>query len=176
MTRSMPRSTGRVTRKQRRIAFIATALATLGLALGLVLFALRQTITYFKTPSDIAAAAPPPGQRFRLGGLVADGSIRRGSGTEVEFTVTDTLKTVSVVYRGILPDLFREGQGVVAEGRLEAGGRFRADTVLAKHDETYMPPEVAKALKEKGVKLGQGAAHPAAATPGGATPAIVPKK
>lgn len=156
-----------MTRKQRRATMIASAVAILGIALGLVLYALSGTITYFKTPSDLAAQPLPPGQRFRLGGLVGEGSIKRGQGTDVEFAVTDTLKTISVTYRGVLPDLFREGQGVVAEGRLEADGRFRADTVLAKHDETYMPPEVAKALKEKGVKLGEGARHPAgaAATP-----------
>ncbi len=148
-----------MTRKQRRASLIAAAVAVLGVALGLVLFALRDTITYFKTPSDIALTSPPLTQRFRLGGLVAEGSVKRGQGAEVEFAVTDTLKSVSVVYRGVLPDLFREGQGVVTEGRLEANGRFRADIVLAKHDETYMPPEVAKALKEKGVKLGAGATH-----------------
>ena len=152
-----------MTRKQSRATLIAAAVATLGLALGLVLFALRETITYFKTPSDIAAAPLAPNQRFRLGGLVAQGSLKRGQGTEVEFAVTDTLKSIPVVFRGVLPDLFREGQGIVAEGRLEADGRFRADNVLAKHDETYMPPEVAKALKEKGVKLGAGAEHPGAA-------------
>ena len=149
-----------MTRKQRRATLIASAVATLGLALGLVLFALRETITYFKTPSDIAATTLAPNQRFRLGGLVAQGSLKRGQGTEIEFAVTDTLKSVPVVFRGVLPDLFREGQGIVAEGRLEPDGRFRADNVLAKHDENYMPPEVAKALKEKGVKLGAGAEHP----------------
>ena len=154
-----------MTRKQRRAVLIASGLAVLGIALGLVLFALSGTITYFKTPSDLAEKPVAAGQRFRLGGLVADGSIKRGQGVEVEFRVTDTLQAVPVVYKGVLPDLFREGQGVVAEGRLEADGRFRADTVLAKHDETYMPPEVAKALKEKGVKLGDGASHPGGATP-----------
>jgi len=149
-----------MTRKQRRATVIAAGLLVLSAAVGLVLYALSGTITYFKTPSDIAASPMPPGQRFRLGGLVADGSVKRGTGTEVEFSVTDTLHAVPVVYRGVLPDLFREGQGVVAEGRLEPDGRFRADTVLAKHDENYMPPEVAKALKDKGVKLGPGAEHP----------------
>ena len=153
-----------MTRKQRRAALIASGLAVLGLALALVLVALKDTITYFKTPSDLAEKPVAAGQRFRLGGLVADGSVKRGQGLDVEFRVTDTFKAVPVVYRGVLPDLFREGQGVVAEGRLEPDGRFRADTVLAKHDETYMPPEVAKALKEKGVKLGEGARHPAGAT------------
>ena len=131
----------------------------LAIALGLVLYALSGTITYFKTPSDLAATPVPAGQRFRLGGLVAEASVKRGEGTEVQFTVTDTLQSVPVVYRGVLPDLFREGQGVVAEGKLEPDGRFRADSVLAKHDENYMPPEVAKALKEKGVKLGPSATH-----------------
>ncbi|MGE0701609.1 MAG: cytochrome c maturation protein CcmE [Hyphomicrobiaceae bacterium] len=149
-----------MTRKQRRAAFIVAGLVVLGLAVGLVLFALSGTITYFKTPSDVAERPLPAGQRFRLGGLVAEGSVKRGRSLEVEFRVTDTLKAMPVVYRGVLPDLFREGQGVVAEGRLEPDGRFRADTVLAKHDENYMPPEVAKALEAKGVKLGQGAVHP----------------
>ena len=153
-----------MTRKQRRAVLIASGLGVLGVALGLVLFALSGTITYFKTPSDLAEKPVTAGQRFRLGGLVADGSVKRGQGLDVEFSVTDTIKTVPVLYRGVLPDLFREGQGVVTEGRLEADGRFRADTVLAKHDETYMPPEVAKSLKEKGVKLGEGSRHPAGAT------------
>jgi len=151
-----------MTRKQRRLAFVASGLLVLGTSVGLVLFALSGTITYFKTPSDLAEKPVPAGQRFRLGGLVADGSIKRGQSLDVEFNVTDTFKVVPVVFRGILPDLFREGQGVVAEGRLDDAGRFRADTVLAKHDETYMPPEVAKALKEKGVTLGQGVVHPGA--------------
>jgi cytochrome c-type biogenesis protein CcmE len=153
-----------MTRKQRRAVLIASGLAVLGFAVGLVLIALNDTITYFKTPSDLAEKPVAAGQRFRLGGLVADGSVKRGQSLDVEFRVTDTIKAVPVVYRGVLPDLFREGQGVVAEGRLEADGRFRADTVLAKHDETYMPPEVAKALKERGVKLGEGARHPAGVT------------
>jgi cytochrome c-type biogenesis protein CcmE len=145
-----------MTRRQRRITFIAAGLAVIGVAVALVLVALRDTIVYFHTPSDIAAADKRPaiGQRLRLGGLVAQGSVQRGSGPEVEFTVTDTNESIRVIYRGVLPDLFREGQGVVTEGRLEADGRFRADTVLAKHDETYMPPEVAKALKEQGVWQG----------------------
>ena len=150
-----------MTRKQRRAVFIASGLAVLGLAVGLVLIALNDTITYFKTPSDLTEKPVAEGQRFRLGGLVADGSVKRGQGLDVEFAVTDTLKTVPVVYRGVLPDLFREGQGVVAEGKLGSDGRFRADSVLAKHDETYMPPEVARSLKERGVKLGEGARHPA---------------
>lgn len=154
-----------MTRKQRRAVLIASGLAVLGLAVALVLVALQDTITYFKTPSDIAQQQMPTGQRFRLGGLVADGSVKRGQGLDVQFKVTDTLATTSVSYRGVLPDLFREGQGVVAEGRLDAEGRFVADSVLAKHDENYMPPEVAKSLKEKGVKLGDDARHPPGTTP-----------
>jgi cytochrome c-type biogenesis protein CcmE len=143
-----------MTRKQRRAGLILAGVGVLGLASLLVLFALRDSIVFFHTPSDVAEKGIPPGQRFRLGGLVAEGSVRRGQGTTVEFGVTDTLRTISVSYSGVLPDLFREGQGVVAEGRLDASGRFLADSVLAKHDETYMPPEVAKALKEKGVWQG----------------------
>jgi cytochrome c-type biogenesis protein CcmE len=153
-----------MTRKQRRAIFIVSGLVVIGAAVALVLFALSGTITYFKTPSDLAEKPIPAGQRFRLGGLVADGTVKRGQSLDVEFSVTDTLKAVPVVYRGVLPDLFREGQGVVAEGRIEADGRFRADSVLAKHDETYMPPELAKSLKDRGVQLGQGAVHPAGVT------------
>ena len=140
-----------MTRKQRRSAFIVTALVVLGSAVGLVLFALEDTIVFFYTPTEVAEKNIAPGQRFRLGGLVADGSVIRGQGTTVAFSVTDTDKTLAVNYEGILPDLFREGQGVVAEGKLNASGTFVADTVLAKHDENYMPKEVADALKKKGV-------------------------
>lgn len=143
-----------MTRRQRRAVLILGCLAVVGAAIGLVLTALRDTIVFFHTPSAVVEKGLQPGQRFRLGGLVAQGSLKRGTGTDVEFVVTDTAKTINVSYRGVLPDLFREGQGVVAEGVLEAGGHFRADTVLAKHDETYMPPEVAKALKEQGVWQG----------------------
>jgi cytochrome c-type biogenesis protein CcmE len=152
-----------MTRKQRRGALIGGGVAMLCVAAILVLFALKDAVTYFHTPSDVAEAKVKAGQRFRLGGLVAEGSVKRGGGTKVEFTVTDTIKTVPVAFEGVLPDLFREGQGVVAEGRLEANGRFLADSVLAKHDETYMPPEVASALKDKGVKLPGTAVPPAAA-------------
>ena len=117
----------------------------------LVLFALRDTIVVFHTPKEVVEKQIPAGKRIRLGGLVAAGSLKRGDGLTVEFAITDTVKTIPVSYTGILPDLFREGQGVVAEGKLDAAGRFLADTVLAKHDENYMPPEVAKALKEQGV-------------------------
>ena len=139
-----------MTRKQQRGALIAAGLGALGLAAGLVLYALSDTITFFYTPTDVVDKGVQPGTRFRLGGLVADGSVVRGQGKTVLFKVTDTEGTLPVSYVGILPDLFREGQGVIAEGTLDAGGTFKADTVLAKHDENYMPPEVAKILKEQG--------------------------
>lgn len=149
-----------MTRKQRRGVLIGVGVAVLMVAVGLVLFALRDAIVFFHTPSDLAAKPIEIGQRFRLGGLVAAGSVKRGEGTKVNFAVTDTLETVPVVYEGVLPDLFREGQGVITEGRMDEAGTFIADSVLAKHDENYMPPEVAKALEAKGVKLGEGARHP----------------
>jgi cytochrome c-type biogenesis protein CcmE len=149
-----------MTRKQRRGVMIGAGVFILTLAAMLMMLAFRQSIVFFYTPSDIAEKGVVPGTRFRLGGLVADGSVKRGVGTRVEFGVTDTLKTVAVSYEGVLPDLFREGQGVITEGVLTGPGTFEADTVLAKHDATYMPPEVAKSLKAKGVKLGEGATHP----------------
>jgi cytochrome c-type biogenesis protein CcmE len=150
--------TSRSTRKQKRAALILAGLAVHGLAFGLVLYALNDTIVFFYMPSELAEKNVVPGQRFRLGGLVEAGSLVRGEGMTVSFTVTDTIKTVPVRYKGQLPDLFREGQGVVTEGRLDASGTFIADPVLAKHDETYMPKDVADRLKEKGVwKEGKGA-------------------
>lgn len=148
-----------MTRKQRRGILIGTGVAILSIAALLVMVAFRDSIVFFHTPSDVTEKKIAAGQRFRLGGLVADGSVKRGEGTKVSFGVTDTLAKVDVSYEGILPDLFREGQGVVTEGKLGPDGVFIADTVLAKHDENYMPPEVAKSLEEKGVKLGQGAQH-----------------
>ena len=143
-----------MTRKQRRGVLIGTCLAVLGVAVGLVLFALRDSIVFFYTPSEVAEKHLETGQRFRLGGLVEDGSVKRGEGTTVSFVVTDKRSTLPVTFTGVLPDLFREGQGVVAEGVLNSDGVFRADSVLAKHDENYMPPEVAKKLKEQGVWRG----------------------
>ncbi len=158
-----------MTRKQRRTLLIGTCLFVLALSTTLVLYALNDKITYFRTPSDIAEQKVKSGQRFRLGGLVEKGSVKRGEGTKIEFAVTDTLKNQTVTYQGVLPDLFREGQGVVTEGVLDPKGVFVADTVLAKHDENYMPPDVAKGLKDRGVKLGPSAEHkpavPAAAAP-----------
>jgi len=143
-----------MTRKQNRTLLIAGGLCVLGIAVGLVLFALRGTIVFFHTPSDVIEKKIAAGQRIRLGGIVQEGSFAKVAGGEIRFAVTDTLQTVKVRYKGVLPDLFREGQGVVAEGKLDGAGLFEADSVLAKHDETYMPPEVAKALKEKGVWKG----------------------
>jgi cytochrome c-type biogenesis protein CcmE len=146
-----------MTRKQKRLSLILGGLGILGLAAGLVLYALSDTITFFHTPSDLADTHVQPGQRIRLGGMVEKGSVKKGPGTVTSFAVTDTIKTLNVTYDGILPDLFREGQGVVTEGKLQPDGTFVADTVLAKHDENYMPRELANSLKEKGVKLGKGA-------------------
>jgi cytochrome c-type biogenesis protein CcmE len=144
-----------MTRKQKRLAIIGGALAFLGLAVALVLFALRQEIVFFHSPTDLQANPVHPGERIRLGGLVEKGSVDRGQGTKIAFTVTDTNNTVRVRYDGLLPDLFREEQGVVAEGTFAADGTFVADTVLAKHDENYMPREVAESLKEQGVWQGK---------------------
>ncbi|HYH69933.1 MAG TPA: cytochrome c maturation protein CcmE [Methyloceanibacter sp.] len=143
-----------MTRKQRRGILIGTSLAVLAVAVGLVLMAMRDSIVFFYTPSDVETKELAAGQRFRLGGLVEAGSIVRGEGTTVRFVVTDMQKRLPVTYTGVLPDLFREKQGVVAEGKLEPDGVFHADQVLAKHDENYMPPEVAKRLKEQGVWQG----------------------
>lgn len=144
-----------MTRKQKRLSVIAGALVFLGAATALTFYALGQKASYFYMPGDLQTATLEPGQRIRLGGLVENGSIVRGQGTEVAFGVTDSEKTVKVRYTGILPDLFREGQGVVAEGTFVAGSPvFVADTVLAKHDETYMPKDVADRLKAQGVELG----------------------
>ena len=138
-----------MTRKQRRLTLIGLALAILGLAAALALSALRDNIVFFHSPTEIAAKKIEPGARIRIGGLVKPGSVQR-EGLQARFEVTDGNSSLPVLYVGVLPDLFREGQGVVAEGALEANGTFRADTVLAKHDENYMPREVVDALKEQG--------------------------
>lgn len=139
-----------MTRKQRRLTMIGGALVVLGIAAALVLNALRDSIVFFSTPMMVSEKHIQPGQRFRLGGLVQTGSLVRGDNLAVSFKVSDGSATLPVSYKGILPDLFREGQGVVAEGALDNSGVFQADTVLAKHDETYMPKEVADALKKQG--------------------------
>jgi cytochrome c-type biogenesis protein CcmE len=148
-----------VTRKQRRLALIGTAVGVLGLAFGLVLYAMRDSIVFFHAPADIRAKEVKPGTRFRLGGLVKEGSIQRGENQQIRFEVMDATSSIAVRYQGLLPDLFREGQGVVAEGVLEDAGMFKADTVLARHDETYMPREVADALKAQGHWQGEKAAR-----------------
>lgn len=129
---------------------ISGALAILAIAAGLVLNGLRDSIVFFSTPTMAAEKQIPAGKRFRLGGMVEQGSLTRGDNLAVSFKVSDGGAALPVNYRGILPDLFREGQGVVAEGALDANGVFKADTVLAKHDETYMPKDVADALKKQG--------------------------
>lgn len=138
-----------MTPKQFRLALVLGGLASLGLIAFVALTALEDNLVFFKSPSDLVNAPAVPGDRLRIGGLVAVGSVAR-NGTQVRFRVTDGAAELAVAYDGMLPDLFREGQGVVAEGRMGPGGMFTADTVLAKHDETYMPPEVAEALKASG--------------------------
>jgi cytochrome c-type biogenesis protein CcmE len=137
-------------KKQRRIQVIALAAVALIGATGLIGYAMQDGINYFRSPSQVMTEPPREGETFRIGGLVVEGSIRRGEGTEVGFAVTDTNATVPVRFTGILPDLFGEGQGMIALGRME-GDTFVATEVLAKHDETYMPKEVVDALKEQGV-------------------------
>jgi cytochrome c-type biogenesis protein CcmE len=139
-----------MTRRQRRLSLIGAALGVLALAVALVLGALKDSIVFFNSPTDVVERHVNPGARIRIGGLVKEGSVTRGESLAVRFEVTDGKSTVPVSYQGLLPDLFREGQGVVAEGALDAAGTFRADSVLAKHDETYMPKEVADALKKQG--------------------------
>ncbi|MGB5949729.1 MAG: cytochrome c maturation protein CcmE [Parvibaculum sp.] len=139
-----------MTRKQRRAAFIAAGLGILGVAVALVLFAMRDNIVFFYSPTEIVEKGIEPGTRFRLGGLVENGSVEHTGPATIAFEVTDLKMKRRVTYTGVLPDLFREGQGVVAEGVMGPDGVFVADSVLAKHDEKYMPPEVANALKASG--------------------------
>ena len=139
-----------MTRKQRRLVLIGSALGVLALAVGLVLGALKDSIVFFNSPTDLVEKHVTPGARLRLGGLVKEGSVVRGDNLAVRFAVTDGKSTIPVAFQGLLPDLFREGQGVVAEGALDVTGTFKADSVLAKHDEKYMPKEVADALKQQG--------------------------
>ena len=152
-----------MTRKQRRLTLIGLGVGILGVAAALILVALKDSIVFFNSPTDVVEKRVPPGTRIRLGGLVKSGSVVRGADLKVDFEVTDGNQAIAVSYAGLLPDLFREGQGVVAEGTLDGGGHFKADTILAKHDETYMPKEVADALKKQGHwKEGAGAAGMAA--------------
>jgi cytochrome c-type biogenesis protein CcmE len=146
-------SRSRMTRKHRRLIILLVCLAGLGGAVGLTLSAFSDNMVFFVAPSDFATKAPPPGRSFRMGGLVEAGSLKKSTvdgKPTASFRVTDGGATVSVQYGGMLPDLFREGQGIVALGTLRKDGSFQASEVLAKHDETYMPPEVAEALKKSG--------------------------
>jgi cytochrome c-type biogenesis protein CcmE len=139
-----------MTRKQRRLILIGAGVGVLAVAVALMLNAFRGSIVFFNSPSDVAEKHIEPGTRMRLGGLVKTGSVVRGNNLSVHFEVTDGNREMPVAYQGVLPDLFREGQGVVAEGVIDDGGVFVADTILAKHDENYMPKEVADALKKSG--------------------------
>ena len=140
-----------MTRKRRRLYALGAGMLALFVAAGLALSAFEETLVFFYSPSEMIAKQPPAGRAIRLGGLVEEGSLEKSAdGTGIRFRVTDLTRTVTVTYSGLLPDLFREGQGVVAEGSLGEDGVFQARQVLAKHDETYMPPEVAEALKKSG--------------------------
>lgn len=154
-------------RKHKRLTFVVIAMALVGVATGLVLYALGDGVSLFHSPTDIVEKRPGPDQRLRLGGLVEEGSVVREEGSAVvTFSVTDLENAVPVTYEGLLPDLFREGQGIVAEGRMQ-NGMFVASEVLAKHDENYMPPEAVEALKQSGQwQGGDGAAEPAAGVMG----------
>ena len=140
--------------RHKRLAAIALGVAALGIAAALVLAAFEKNLVFFFTPSQVAANEAPQGRTFRIGGMVLAGSVKR-EGVEVRFVVTDTAKEIPVLYRGALPDLFREGKGVVAQGQLGPDGVFRAREVLAKHDENYMPPEAAHALEKAAVEQAQ---------------------
>ena len=134
--------------RHKRFALIAAGIAALAISATLVLNAFRSNLVFFFTPSEIVANEAPVGRSFRVGGMVVDGSVKRqADGVSVQFLVTDTAQSIPVVYSGILPDLFREGKGVVAQGKLGADGVFKAEQVLAKHDENYMPPEAAEAVE-----------------------------
>ncbi len=155
-----------MTPRRRRMVLVLGIVGGVSIAGALALSAFRQNVTFFFDPTQVAAGRVPAGERFRLGGMVTQGSLKRAPGSlEVRFVVTDFNHDVPVSYTGVLPDLFREGAGVVAHGRLRADGTFIADEVLAKHDEKYMPPEVARSLKKRHgeSRAGQGASAPGAA-------------
>jgi cytochrome c-type biogenesis protein CcmE len=141
--------------RQKRLAWVLGGVAALGVAAALVLNAFQSNLVFFFTPTQVANGEAPQGRTFRIGGLVEPGSVKRDAeGTTVLFRVTDSAKTIDVSYRGILPDLFKEGSGVVAQGQVQPDGSFRASEVLAKHDENYMPPEAAEALAKAGHPVG----------------------
>jgi cytochrome c-type biogenesis protein CcmE len=137
-------------RKKRRLAFVAALVAVGAIVAGVIVYGLGQNTMYFRSPSDIAGNMVHPGVAFRLGGLVQKGSVQHGAGADVRFRVTDGKSSVPADFNGVLPALFREGQGVVATGAMNGSGTFIASEVLAKHDEKYMPPEVVQALKKSG--------------------------
>lgn len=139
-----------MTRRSRRLGLVGAALAVMGVAAGIALYALRDNIVFFYSPTEVVERALHPGARLRVGGLVKADSLVKSSGENIAFVVTDGANDLKVAYQGLLPDLFREGQGVVAEGVLERPGQLRAETILAKHDERYMPREVVNALKKQG--------------------------
>jgi cytochrome c-type biogenesis protein CcmE len=143
--------------RHKRLALILAAVAVFGIAVGLVLYALNSNIVFFYTPTQVAQQEAPKGRNFRIGGLVEPGSVQR-DGTRVTFVVTDNVRQIPVAYTGSLPDLFKEGKGVVAQGSLGPDGTFTASEVLAKHDENYMPPEAAEALRQAGHPTGAGGA------------------
>jgi cytochrome c-type biogenesis protein CcmE len=156
--------------RQKRLLFLIGGMAALGVTIALVLNAMQGNLSYFFTPSQVLNGEAPPGRTFRLGGLVETGSFKRsGSDLTVTFVVTDEKNRLPVEYTGILPDLFKEGQGMIAQGHMGPGGIFMADEVLAKHDENYMPPEVAAALK-KGHQEGSAKMHEAEQAPIGTQP------
>jgi cytochrome c-type biogenesis protein CcmE len=153
-------------RRHKRIIFIVCCVAALGLAAWLVLAAFKNNLVFFFSPTQIASKEAPVGQTFRIGGLVQDGSVKRDNdGLTIRFTVTDTANTIPVVYKGILPDLFKEGRGCVAQGKVGSDGVFYADQIMAKHDENYMPPEAARALDQaKDINKVKNSANEAAKT------------
>jgi cytochrome c-type biogenesis protein CcmE len=154
-----------MTPRQKRFSFIVAGIALVALAVGLVLYALKNNVSLYFTPTQVYNKEAPQGRSFRIGGLVEKGSLQRQTdGLTVHFNITDTTKTMPVVYKGILPDLFKEGKGVVAQGKLEADNMFHAEEVLAKHDENYMPPEAIDAIK-KAEAAKAGAAQPSAPAP-----------
>ncbi len=159
MNAASPPVPGGMTPRQKRFAWIAVGLVVLSTAVGLVLYALSSNIVFFFTPTQVARNEAPQGRAFRIGGLVEEGSVQR-EGLDVRFKVTDSAQAIPVVYRGTLPDLFKEGKGVVAQGQIGADGVFKASEVLAKHDENYMPPEAAEALKQAGHPMQSGTVKP----------------
>lgn len=155
-----------MTKRQKKFMYIVVAIAGLGIAVGLVLYALKDNVSLYFTPTKVYNKEAPVGRSFRIGGLVVEHSLKReADGLTVHFDVTDTARSMPVIYKGILPDLFKEGKGVVAEGKLEADGVFHADQVLAKHDENYMPPEAKQAIEQAQVQTRAASAENAAPAP-----------